>query len=156
MNKILPKLLLVFGLPFFLLSCQAKPEEQGIVLNYRIVHFDTQQDQMQVELSITNHSDLSITSSVWELHWNQMKGEIISSSLPQGVSFERINGDYYRLQFSDDYSLKSGETLKLNCSQSGIMDRLAMGPVGVLLFITKRGMTFKRISNGKMPKGLKT
>ena len=58
MSKILPKLLLVFALPFFLLSCQAKPEEQGIVLNYRIVHFDTQQDQMQVELSITNHSDL--------------------------------------------------------------------------------------------------
>ena len=139
MNKILPKLLLVFALPFFLLSCQAKPEEQGIVLNYRIVQFDTQQDQMQVELSITNHSDLSIASSEWELHWNQMKGEIISSSLPQGVSFERINGDYYRLQFSDDYSLKSGETLKLNCLQSGIMDRLAMGPVGVFIVHNEKG-----------------
>tara|TARA_B100001093_G_scaffold333426_1_gene318388 strand:- start:10337 stop:12841 length:2505 start_codon:yes stop_codon:yes gene_type:complete len=154
MNQILSKLLLILATALILLSCQNEQQQKGIFLNYRIEHFDTQNDQMRVELSITNHSDLSIKSSTWELHWNQMKGEIIPSSLPQGVSFERINGDYFRLKFSDDYSLKLGETLKLKCIQSGVMDRLAMGPLGVFIVHDEKAFDLQTSIEWKEAKGV--
>jgi hexosaminidase len=124
---------------FLLCSCN-RTSEGKVELHYVIRSIDTIQERMNVTFELINHSSTAFEDASWELHWNQMKGRIIASSLPDGIQYTHINGDnYMKLQFDNRWALRPKDTLIFELQQQGVMDRLAMGPVGV--FIAQNDLT---------------
>ena len=123
--------LLVCALMTYLLL---NPSQNIINLTYTIDAFDVEKNEMIVTLNIDNHTDIDFASNQWELHWNQIIGEIIPESLPTGVKFRRVNGNsYFVLSFGDKWTLKAGTQQKLQLKKRGIMSRLSLGPFGAFL-----------------------
>jgi hexosaminidase len=124
---------------FLLCSCN-RTSEGKVELHYVIRSIDTIQERMNVTFELINHSSTAFEDASWELHWNQMKGRIIASSLPDGIQYTHINGDnYMKLQFDSRWALRPKDTLIFELQQQGVIDRLAMGPVGV--FIAQNDLT---------------
>jgi len=122
-----------------LYSCN-RTSEGKVELHYVIRSIDTVQERMNVTFELINHSSTAFEDASWELHWNQMKGRIIATSLPDGIQYTHINGDnYMKLQFDSHWALRPKDTLIFELQQQGVMDRLAMGPVGV--FIAQNDVT---------------
>ena len=105
-----------------------------ILMSYTIDQFDTAQEEMVISIKIKNNSSTNFNGRFWELHWNQMKGFIDEKSLPEGIGFEWINGaHYFVLKFNEQWNLPAGQQIQFTMKQKGIMDRIAMGPVGVFV-----------------------
>jgi hexosaminidase len=122
-----------------LYSCN-RTSEGKVELHYVIRSIDTVQERMNVTFELINHSSTAFEDASWELHLNQMKGRIIATSLPDGIQYTHINGDnYMKLQFDSHWALRPKDTLIFELQQQGVMDRLAMGPVGV--FIAQNDVT---------------
>ena len=88
---------------------------------------------MNVTFRIKNDSYQNFEGRNWSLHWTQMKGIIDQSTLPEGLHFERVNGHYYILEFGSSWDLSPGKAIEFTVIQSGVMDRLAMGPTGAFI-----------------------
>ena len=118
-----------------LLLCSCNRTSEGkLELHYVIRSIDTVQERMNVTFELINHSSTAFEDASWELHWNQMKGRIVASSLPDGIQYTHINGDnYMKLQFDSRWALRPKDTLIFELQQQGVMDRLAMGPIGVFI-----------------------
>lgn len=130
--------LLVCALMTYLLL---NPSQNIINLTYTIDAFDVEKNEMIVTLNIDNQTDIDFASNQWELHWNQIIGEIIPESLPTGVKFRRVNGNsYFVLSFGDKWTLKAGTQQKLQLKKRGIMSRLSLGPFGA--FLVQNGETY--------------
>ena len=80
--------LLACGLMTYLLL---NPSQNTINLTYTIDAFDVEKNEMIVTLNIYNQTNIDFTSNQWELHWNQIIGEVMPESLPTGVKFRRVN-----------------------------------------------------------------
>ena len=134
------KVYLILFLSFVLMRCK-KPIHGKIQMTYTIDQFDVTNDKMNVNIIIKNNSFMDLKGGAWELHWNQMKGFVQVESLAEGIDFEWINGaHYFVLKFDKQWSLPPGERIQFSMQQQGIMDRIAMGPVGV--FIVQDDKTF--------------
>ncbi len=127
------KVYLILFLSFVLICCK-KPTHGKIQMTYTIDQFDVTNDKMNVNIIIENNSFMDLRGGAWELHWNQMKGFVQVESLPEGIDFEWINGaHYFVLKFDKQWSLPLGKSIQFSIQQQGIMDRIAMGPVGVFI-----------------------
>ena len=118
-----------------LLFWSCAPDAQNTIqLKYIIKSMDTIQNQMSIRIELINNSPISFEASPWQLHWNQMKGSVINSSLPQDITYTHVNGDNYMfLQFNNPWKLRAKDTLSFEFQQNGIMDRLVMGPMGAFI-----------------------
>ena len=124
-----------------LLSCHSEVSLEAIKLIFEVESFDPLKSEMQVKFTLENQSDQSLTGGSWELHWNQIRGFVDAKSLPEGIDFEWVNGEhYFILTFDEEWSLSPGQTLTIPMKQDGIMDRLAMGPMGA--FIVQNGQAY--------------
>ena len=123
--------LLSIGLAIYFIT---NSKESAIHLNYTIKAFDVEKGQMHVRFNIDNQTTTDFKASQWSLHWNQIIGTVIPESLPEGIGFSWINGNsYFKLDFSNDWTLKAGEQLHFDVVKDGIMSRLALGPFGAFL-----------------------
>ena len=130
--------LLACGLMTYLLL---NPSQNTINLTYTIDAFHVEKNEMIVTLNIDNQTNIDFTSNQWELHWNQIIGEVMPESLPTGVKFKRVNGNsYFVLSFGDKWTLKAGTQQKLQLKKRGIMSRLSLGPFGA--FLVQNGETY--------------
>lgn len=121
-------------LPVIFWSSFAHNEQPDIVLDYTIVAFDIENDEMQVIFELTNATNHHFSAHEWSLHWNQIIGKIKPQSLPNGIDFEWVNGNsYFVLKFGSEWNLKAGEKIKFQVTKQGIMSRLALGPTGVFI-----------------------
>jgi hexosaminidase len=115
---------------FFLIQCQT-PKREMTPIVFTINHFDLANHKMEVTFSITNPTQNIWEGEQWSLHWNQFSGSIQPESLPKGMELESTkNSQYWILKFGSSYSLNPGESFKFTVIESGIMNRLVMGPVG--------------------------
>lgn len=134
-KKILP--LIIISL--FSLTCtspQLKPER--VLFDFSINTFDTSNNHMLVTYKITNATKKDFVGGQWELHWNQIVGTPLSESLPDGVSFEYVNGQQYLiLNFDEKWPLKSGDSISFEGVQEGIISREVMGPMGAFIVYNK-------------------
>jgi len=127
---------------FILLGCQSSLKETPPLV-FQIKTFDVPNNQMQVQFSLYNPTEEVWEGGQWSLHWNQFSGSIKPESLPSGMSVQPTkNSQYWMLNFGADYSLKPGERMKFSLTQSGIMTRLVMGPVGFFVHNAKTGNTY--------------
>ena len=88
-------------------------DRNNFSLIFDIKKVDTENNTSVVNFILSNNSNNSIDSKNWSMFWSQMYGSIDNNSLPEGVSFESINGDYKRLNFKN-VQLKKIHPLSLN------------------------------------------
>jgi hexosaminidase len=144
--------LLSMGLAIYLIT---NSKESTIHLNYTIKAFDVEKGQMHVRFSIDNQTTTDFKASQWSLHWNQIIGTVIPESLPEGIGFSWINGNsYFKLDFSNDWTLKAGEQLHFDVVKDGIMSRLALGPFGAFLVQNENLYEVKTTIDWQHAKGL--
>ena len=74
-------------------------DKNNISLIFDIKKVDTENNTSLVNFILSNNSNNSIDSKNWSIFWSQMYGDIDNNSLPEGVTFESINGDYRKLIF---------------------------------------------------------
>ena len=77
-------------------------------LVFDIKKVDSENNTSVINFVLSNTSDNSIDSKNWSLFWSQMYGDIDNNSLPEGVTYESINGDYRRLNFEGNNEIVAG------------------------------------------------
>ena len=118
-------------LSFFLFSCN-EIEKNSFSLVFDIKKVDPENNTSVINFVLSNSSDNSIDSKNWSLFWSQMYGDIDNNSLPEGVTFESINGDYRKLNF-EGFQLKKNSSIEFEFLMNGFWDRLVLGPQGVFI-----------------------
>ena len=125
------KIFYLFILSFFLFSCN-EIDKNRFSLVFDIKKVDPENNTSIINFVLSNTSDNSIDSKKWSLFWSQMYGDIDNNSLPEGVTYESINGDYRRLNF-DGFQLKKNSSIEFEFLMNGFWDRLVLGPQGVFI-----------------------
>ena len=137
----------------FFLSCSPK-NKSFAVLDYTIEKIDLKNNSMDVVFTITNSTSIDFKENEWSIHWNQIDGEPLAESLPRGIHFERVNGTYYILKFTDTWSLQSGESISFRVATNGIMSRLPLGPRGGFIVTSSESINLNTNINWQDAKGL--
>ena len=127
--------LLSFYVLITIFSVACSPSnEPSAVLDYRIEKFDLENNAMDVVFTVTNNTSIDFVENKWSLHWNQILGEPLQESLPDGIDFERVNGNSYLiLRFGDSWQLRAGESISFSAVTTGLMNRLPLGPRGAFV-----------------------
>ena len=107
-------------------------DNNNISLIFDIKKVDTENNTSLVNFILSNNSNNSIDSKNWSIFWSQMYGDIDNNSLPEGVTFESINGDYRKLNFQG-FQLKKNSSIEFEFLMNGFWDRLVLGPQGVFI-----------------------
>ena len=128
-------------LSFFLFSCN-EIDKNTFSLVFDIKKVDPGNNTSVINFVLSNSSDNSIDSKNWSLFWSQMYGDIDNNSLPEGVTYESINGDYRRLNF-DGFQLKKNSSIEFEFLMNGFWDRLVLGPQGVFIRDDSRDITYE-------------
>ena len=128
-------------LSFFLFSCN-EIDKNRFSLVFDIKKVDPENNTSVINFVLSNTSDNSIDSKNWSLFWSQMYGDIDNNSLPEGVTYESINGDYRRLNF-DGFQLKKNSSIEFEFLMNGFWDRLVLGPQGVFIRDDSRDITYE-------------
>ena len=128
-------------LSFFLFSCN-EIDKNRFSLVFDIKKVDPENNTSVINFVLSNTSDKSIDSKNWSLFWSQMYGDIDNNSLPEGVTYESINGDYRRLNF-DGFQLKKNSSIEFEFLMNGFWDRLVLGPQGVFIRDDSRDITYE-------------
>jgi hexosaminidase len=124
----------------FFLSCS--PKDKSIaVLDYTIEKIDIKNNSMDVVFTITNLTSIDFKEKEWSLHWNQILGEPLAESIPEGIDFERVNGNsYFILKFGSPWSLGVGESISFRTVTKGVMNRLPLGPRGAFVVTSNQSI----------------
>ena len=127
-------------LSFFLFSCN-EIDKDSFSLVFDIKKVDPKNNTSVINFVLSNNSNNSIDSKKWSMFWSQMYGDIDNNSLPEGVTFESINGDYRKLNF-DGFQLQKNSSIEFEFLMNGFWDRLVLGPQGVFIRDDSRDMTY--------------
>ena len=66
------------------------------------------------------------------MYWSQLSGSFDNNSLPKGVSYESINGDYKKLSFKN-FKLEKNSSIEFEFLMNSILERIIFGPIGVFI-----------------------
>ena len=127
-------------LSFFLFSCN-EIDKNRFSLVFDIKKVNPENNTSAIKFVLSNNSDNTIDSKNWSLFWSQMYGDIDNNSLPEGVTFESINGDYKKLNF-EDFQLKKNSSIEFEFLMNGFWDRLVLGPQGAFIRDDLRDITY--------------
>ena len=138
----------------FFLSCS--PKDKSIaVLDYTIEKIDLKNNSMDVVFTITNSTSIDFKKNEWSLHWNQILGEPLAESIPEGIDFERVNGNsYFILKFGNPWPLGAGESISFRIVTKGVMNRLPLGPRGAFVVTSNQSIDLHTNINWQDAKGL--
>ena len=151
------KTLLIFLITLISLTACNQASEGGVQLTYTVDEFNLAEDYMQVTVQLANKSATQLKGGKWELHWNQLKGFVDSESLPDGIDFEWVNGaHYFVLKFDEQWGIPPGGKIAFSMKQTGVMDRLAMGPIGVFTVQEQQTIDVETQVNWEQAKGLES
>ena len=141
---------------FFLLTACSKNDSNEFSTLWTIKEVDLDSNTSTVHLEIENNSNIQLNNGNWSLHWNQLGGAIINSSLPNGIVSKRVNGEYYIMNFSSDYNISSGNKLELTFKLNGVLNRITHGPIGIFIHLNKENTNYDVISkiDWKKAKGI--
>ena len=116
-------------------------DKNNISLIFDIKKVDTENNTSLVNFILSNNSNNSIDSKNWSMYWSQMYGDIDNNSLPEGITFKSINGDYRKLNF-EGFQLKKNSSIEFEFLMNGFWDRLVLGPQGIFIRDDLRDITY--------------
>ena len=116
-------------------------DKNNISLIFDIKKVDIENNTSLVNFILSNNSNNSIDSKNWSMYWSQMYGDIDNNSLPEGVTFKSINGDYRKLNF-EGFQLKKNSSIEFEFLMNGFWDRLVLGPQGIFIRDDLRDITY--------------
>lgn len=112
-------------------QCSTPTKSEYPAVLFTINSFDVPNSKMEVSFTVKNPTQETWQGGQWTLHWNQFSGKIIPESLPEGIRLlPTKNSQYWILSMGENHSLAPGETLQFSLVQTGIMERIVMGPIG--------------------------
>jgi len=110
---------------------------------------------MDVVFTITNLTSIDFKENEWSLHWNQILGEPQTESVPEGIDFERVNGNsYFVFNFGDSWTLSAEESISFRIVTKGVMSRLALGPKGAFVVTSNQSIDLHTNIHWQEAKGL--
>ena len=116
---------------FVFFSC-SKNDNDNFSLVLDIKKVDPENNTSTVNFILKNNSNNSIFSDEWGMYWSQMSGSFNNNSLPKGISYESINGDYKKLSFKN-FQLEKNSSIEFEFLMNGILERIIFGPIGVFI-----------------------
>ena len=116
---------------FVFFSC-SKNDSDSFSLVLDIKKVDPENNTSTVNFILKNNSNNSIVSEEWGMYWSQMSGSFNNNSLPKGISYESINGDYKKLSFKN-FKLEKNSSIEFEFLMNGILERIIFGPIGVFI-----------------------
>ena len=116
---------------FVFFSC-SKNDNDNFSLVLDIKKVDPENNTSTVNFILKNNSNNSIVSDEWGMYWSQMSGSFNNNSLPKGISYESINGDYKKLSFKN-FQLEKNSSIEFEFLMNGILERIIFGPIGVFI-----------------------
>jgi hexosaminidase len=84
----------------------------------------------QATFTLTNEGSKTLTND-WTLYWNQSPRGIIEVAPAANVTVKHINGDYYQMEPTDNFSLAPGASADITLIGDGWLIKEADGPLGV-------------------------
>lgn len=110
---------------------------------------------MDVVFTITNLTSIDFKENEWSLHWNQILGEPQTESVPEGIDFERVNGNsYFVFNFGDSWTLGAEDSISFRIVTKGVMSRLALGPKGAFVVRSNQSIDLHTNIHWQEAKGL--
>ena len=85
---------------FVILGC-SRNNKDNFSLVLEIKKVNSENNTSTANFILTNKSNNSIVSEEWDMYWSQMSGSFDNRSLPNGIRYESINGDYKKLSFKN-------------------------------------------------------
>ncbi|MFZ0430659.1 MAG: family 20 glycosylhydrolase [Acidobacteriota bacterium] len=97
-------------------------------------------DRCKSELSVINHSSAQLPSTGWTIYFN-FERTIIPESVTDGLSIERINGDFYRLDPVSHFpGLAPNARLTLTFDSLGSIINVSGAPAGFFVVYSDDGV----------------
>ena len=122
-----------------IVSCREKKatikEAEGLRVDWQISSINLDNYRSQIRMVIKNITPEKYVGGDWTLYYNMMGGRVDVSSMPQGYQAERINGEYHKISSSEGRDINPYDSLIIEYTLIGIIQREAMGPVGMFLHI---------------------
>ena len=125
---------------FVFFSC-SKNDNDNFSLLLDIKKVDPVNNTSTVNFILKNNSNNSIVSEEWGMYWSQMSGSFNNKSLPKGVIYESINGDYKKLIFKNFHLVKNS-SIEFEFVMNGILERIIFGPIGVFIRDESKNITY--------------
>jgi len=136
------KLEFLVPLLFVLLACNMNDKTPAdkyvdIAIQWKVDSLQLSPERYSnISLELKNNGQFTLTNNNWELHYNDMEGQIDNSSLPTGIQSQHINGDYYKIFPTVDFNpLNPGQTLKVIYRSVGLIQRISDAPNGLFFVI---------------------
>ena len=116
----------------FIFFCCSENEKDNFSLVLDIKKVDQENNTSTVNFILTNKSNNSIVSEDWAMYWSQISGSFDNRSLPNGIRYESINGDYKKLSFKN-FKLEKNSSIEFEFLMNGMLERIIFGPIGVFI-----------------------
>ncbi len=115
MNKII---ILLLALVIVLVGCSSPKEKysasENIAVRWELVtNFTDKPNVFEAKFELINNSDLSLTNKNWTLFFNMAPRQMISPETPQPANLQHINGDWYKLVPTENFTLEPGKSITI-------------------------------------------
>ena len=125
---------------FVILGC-SRNNKDNFSLVLEIKKVNSENNTSTVNFILKNKSNNSIVSEEWDMYWSQMSGSFDNKSLPNGIRYESINGDYKKLSFKN-FKLEKNSSIEFEFTMNGILERIIFGPIGVFIRDNSNNITY--------------
>jgi len=88
-------------------------------------------NQALAAFTIHNHSKYTFKNNGWEMYFSQLPAIPIVSDSARAARVEHINGDWFKLVPSDNFSLLPGDSIRINYCGTGFMIKNTDAAMGI-------------------------
>ncbi len=143
MKKIALLLLALFLLPF-LWQCRNLsdalsdfPGKSEITTTWEMLENRISGNRVcDAQFVIHNHGNKKLGNSGWAIYFNQFPSGIIKETVSPDVTIEWINGDFFRITPTDQFSLDPGDSITIGYTCSTWLINRTFAPVGPYMVYT--------------------
>jgi hexosaminidase len=125
--------IIIAAMGLMLLACRLSDKTISLAITWG-VDKNYAQDESTVHdatFEIVNTGTVHLSSDNWSLYWNQAPHDIISHTGSDQLHVRRINGDFYEMKPTDQFSLAPLERISVTITCEGAMIKESDGPLGV-------------------------
>lgn len=147
----LTKIFFLLLITLFLTDCQSDTnqstkitsEAQAIAVTWKLVKNDVDESGNNFQFAsftLKNEGKTALTNN-WTLYFSQLNGPISGKTETGNAEFTHINGDFYKLEPSENFNLPVGEQVIIQYKGAYWATKSSDGPIGLYAVYTKEDGT---------------